>query len=172
MIFKKQQITLYILNSICFILLIPFFVLLIKTFTIYKEISFILLQSFYCLCFLFPFGVSVFYSTKLSKPIQDNIKTYKKLTKQQWLILSVFVVGLIILFYWLYNSVLGISTTVESIQGVYDGSVYSEIYSREQLLKIQNKYLYQNIFSCFLTIYMLFNFCFSSFCMFKKHSAK
>ena len=118
--------------------------------------------------FIIPFIASLVFTVLFFKKNSFNQKRYCGLTILQWSIAVVSVVCFAISVFFMVYSIIGINSMYESINGITNGYIYSDIYTKDQLLAFTKTNLARNFFSLFATILFALGCVWSSVSLFKK----
>lgn len=160
--FNKNHIYLIILNVICFACFVGYLVILLNS----QNLSFLTILS--SVMFLIPYFVSLVFSLLFFKKNSFGQDKHCGLTTMQWSIGVLSIICLVISVFFLIYSIIGINSMNESINGIMDGYIYSDIYTKEQLLDFSKTGLSKNIFSLVSTCLFAIGCAWSSISLFKK----
>ena len=160
--FNKKNLPIIILSSISSIIVVIYLVIGIQAIS-GLQAKYILLNTVTSIIFLIPFAFSMLFTVK-------NLKSNKLCSNNKKYLIFLITVSvisfLIFLFYFIY-SLKGIRSLTQAIEDIKIGVIYSETYTKEQLLNYENKLLARNIFAFVSNIVLFVNYSYQSIVFFK-----
>ena len=165
MSYHKRNIFLILLNFLCLAAFVWFAISLTQTIKLLGNYS-IFSNIISCLLFLVPYGCFIVFSILIFKNKHFDSSVDKSLFKYMLTILTV--ICLIVAVFHLSSNISSLISAAEAIDGIKDGSIYSDFYNQAQLLSLQKKLISHNI--CLICSNSVFLLCyiFSAILIFKK----
>lgn len=161
----KRKVFLILLNFLCLATFVWFVVSFINTVLLVGN-SNVLTSILSCLLFLVPYFCFILFSVLIFK--NQYFSHSKDGTLVRCLLVAISVVCLVIAVFYLNNNISSLISAIDAIDGIKNGSIYSNLYTQSQLLRLQKELIAHNVcLICSNSIFLISYIC-SATILFKK----